>query len=372
MSVFTFSDEERQLQTTVRSFLAEFVDNEYLNAQEESETGYEAARWASICELGWTGAHLPDRAGGADGTLVDAALIAREAGRAAYASPLLSTLRAATAADALGTDKAYDDVLSGIAGGEIAALVAPPDRPVVAEPADAGFRLRGGPVVVEWLAQADWAICVLPTTATDWIATAVPAEELRGRASDVSSIDNERMVSLDLAGLILAEASVRTPRLQASDAAYALARADLLRASAMVGGAQDVVERTATYVVERHQFGQPLGKFQAVRQHAARMVIAADGAELLCDDALSRIDSGPAETAIAKAAVFAAGRAYVDVVLTAAQLHGGVGTTVEHILHHHFRRAKAMQLRSGKRAARARELHEALVVRGEAAEGSLW
>ena len=76
-----------------------------------------------------------------------------------------------------------------------------------------------------------------------------------------------------------------------------------------------------------------------------------------------------AETAIAAAALFAAGRSYVEVVLTAAQVHGGVGTTVEHILHHHFRRAKAMRLRSGRRANRLRELHEALVVRHE---GSLW
>ena len=75
------------------------------------------------------------------------------------------------------------------------------------------------------------------------------------------------------------------------------------------------------------------------------------------------------QTAIAAAALFAAGRSYVEVVLTAAQVHGGVGTTVEHILHHHFRRAKAMQLRSGKRANRLRELHEALVVQPE---GSLW
>jgi alkylation response protein AidB-like acyl-CoA dehydrogenase len=104
------------------------------------------------------------------------------------------------------------------------------------------------------------------------------------------------------------------------------------------------------------------------------MVIATDGARLLCDDALTRAEpdsgeTGAGQTAIAAAALFAAGRSYVEVVLTAAQVHGGVGTTVEHILHHHFRRAKAMQLRSGKRANRLRELHEALVVRPE---GSLW
>jgi alkylation response protein AidB-like acyl-CoA dehydrogenase len=78
---------------------------------------------------------------------------------------------------------------------------------------------------------------------------------------------------------------------------------------------------------------------------------------------------GADATAIARAAAFAAGRSYVEIVLTAAQIHGGIGTTVEHVLHHHFRRAKAMQLRFGKRSNRLRELHAALVVREE---GSLW
>jgi alkylation response protein AidB-like acyl-CoA dehydrogenase len=155
----------------------------------------------------------------------------------------------------------------------------------------------------------------------------------------------------------------------AADAHYALARANLLRASAMVGGAEAVVELSAQYAKTRHQFGQPIGAFQAVRHHLARMVIAVDGARLLTEEALTQAQAGAAGTAIAAAALFAAGRSYVDVVLTGAQIHGGVGTTVEHVLHHHFRRAKSMQLRSGKRASRLRELHQALVVRHE---GGLW
>jgi len=39
------------------------------------------------------------------------------------------------------------------------------------------------------------------------------------------------------------------------------------------------------------------------------------------------------------------------VTVTAAQLFAGVGATKDHRLHHHFRRAKAMQLRLGSRAS---------------------
>ncbi|KAA1423006.1 acyl-CoA dehydrogenase [Mumia zhuanghuii] len=372
MTAFTLSEEETQVQATARAFLRDFVDNTYLNEQEESPTGFEASRWGRMRDLGWSSVHLPARVGGADGTLVDAALITRECGRAAYASPLLQTLRSATVLDAIAADKTYDDVLAGIVGGAIATLVAPPDRTVMAESVADGFALSGPPVVVEWLAQAEWVVLVLPTVERGWLGAVVTADSFGERAVDVPSIDNERMVRLDLDGMVLPSEAVRTTDLSAEDAAYALARADLLRASAMVGGAQDVVERSATYALERHQFGQPLGKFQAVRHHLARMVIAADGAQLLCDDALNRALPGAQETAVARAALFAAGRSYMDVVLTAAQVHGGVGTTVEHVLHHHFRRAKAMQLRSGRRSSRLRELHQGLVVRREAVEGSLW
>jgi alkylation response protein AidB-like acyl-CoA dehydrogenase len=136
-----------------------------------------------------------------------------------------------------------------------------------------------------------------------------------------------------------------------------------------VGGCESVLELSARYARERVQFGQPIGAFQAVRHHLGRMMIATDAARLACNDALTRALPGSGESAIAAVALFAAGRSYVEVVLTAAQVHGAIGTTTEHILHHHFTRAKAMQLRCGRPASRLREIHAALVVRGE---GSLW
>lgn len=372
MTAFAPTEQEAQVSATARAFLADFVDNTYLNGQQESRTGYDAATWSRMCGLGWTALHLPARVGGADGTLVDAALIARELGRAAYASPLLQALRVGTVLTTLTADKTYDDVLTRIAEGCVAVLVAPPDRPVVADPVDGELRLSGGPCVVEWFGQSGVAVLVLPSSDGTWASAVVPRERLDAHATDVPSVDNERMSRVELSGVVLPADTVRATAIPEHAARYALARADLLRASAMVGGCQDVVERTARYALERHQFGQPIGGFQAVRQHLARMVIATDGAQLLCDDALTRAEPDADEYAIAAAALFAAGRSYVDVVLTAAQVHGGVGTTVEHVLHHHFRRAKAMQLRAGRRANRLRELHQALVVRRGARKGSLW
>lgn len=365
------TQQEALLAKTARDYFADFVDNSYLNQQEASDQGYEPARWKQLCDLGWTAVNLPERVGGAGGTLAEAGLVAREVGGAAFASPLLQTMRVGTALDALDAGPRFDDVLAQIVDGQPAALVAPPDRTVAAQPAGEGaYRLSGPPTVVEWLAEAGLVVLLLPVASSGrWLCAIVTQDDLSGRVTAVPSIDNERMARLDLDGLRLTAASVRRDDIDARTAEGALAKANLLRASLMVGGCESVLERSVKYAKERVQFGQPIGAFQAVRHHLARMMIATDAARLACNDALTRAQPGADESAIAAVALFVAGRSYVEAVLTAAQVHGGVGTTTEHILHHHFTRAKAMQLRSGKRANRLREIHAALTCRHE---GSLW
>jgi alkylation response protein AidB-like acyl-CoA dehydrogenase len=185
----------------------------------------------------------------------------------------------------------------------------------------------------------------------------------------VPCVDNERAARLEVEGLRLESQFVLSREITETEARSALGRADLFRASLMVGGCEAVLERSARYALERIQFGRPIGAFQAVRHHLARMVIATDGARLAVNEALTRAESDSDESAIAAVAVFAAARSYVEVALTGAQIHAAVGTTTEHVLHHHFLRAKSMQLRCGQRANRLREICDALVARHE---GSLW
>ncbi|MCX4096835.1 acyl-CoA dehydrogenase family protein [Nocardia sp. alder85J] len=366
------SEDIALLGNSARDFLADFVDNTYLNDRESSDEGYEPARWRRLCDLGWTAASLPDRVGGLGGGLAAAAAVAVQIGRAAFASPWLPTVRAATVLDTLGADRRFDAVLSDIAGGTIHALVAPPDPgPRVEVSFGGGHRLTGPAVVVEWLDQSEMVVLLLPRDpggpdAEDlWVCAVIPADRLRDRYTVLRSVDNEHSARLDLDGLVLDREFLIADALPGADVAYALGRANLLRTAVMVGGGEAVLEFTARYARERVQFGRPIGGFQAVRHLLARMAIAADAARLTYDEALAALSTPDADavrdTTPAAIASFVAGRSYTEIVLTAAQVHGGVGTTVEHILHHHFRRAKAAQLRSGRRADRLRELTDALV-----------
>ncbi|MFC5745600.1 acyl-CoA dehydrogenase family protein [Actinomadura rugatobispora] len=364
------TEDETLLAETVRGYFADFVDNAYLNGQEDTDEGYDPGRWKQLCELGWTGVNLPTHVGGGDGTLAEAGIVLRECGRAAFASPLLRSSMAANVLLGVDAGGRFDGVLARIAQGTPTALVAPPDRTVAAAEVDGGYQIGGAATVVEWLAQSEQVVLLLPVAdSANWLCAVVARALLDARSIAVPSIDNERVTRLDLDGFHLASQDAEFVEVPAATALRALARADLLRASSMVGGCEAVLERTVAYALERVQFGQAIGAFQAVRHHAARIAIATDAARLACNEALARADAGEDVTATGAVALFAAGRSYVSAVLTAAQVHGGVGTTTEHVLHHHFRRAKAMQLRSGKRAERLREIHHALVVRHE---GSLW
>ncbi|WP_161632181.1 acyl-CoA dehydrogenase family protein [Nakamurella lactea] len=362
-----YTDDETALADSAEGWL-KFVDNGYLNKQEQTDNGYEEQRWSELTDLGWASIALPERVGGAAGTLAQVGVALRECGRAGYATPLLSTARAVTLLDLVqGRDTVFDGVLRGVVAGNALALVAPPDGQLGVRPDGDGYLLEGRASTVEWLAQADSAVFAVPVANTDEVLVAV----LQTGGLDITpvpSIDNELQATLTPGARVGAD--VPAVVVPAAAAARALGRADLLRASSMVGGCEAVLDLTAKYALERHQFGQPIGAFQAVRQHLGRMSMALDAARLSTNEALSLEPESPARPAAMDAvALFVAGRSYVEVALTAAQLHGGIGTTVDHVLHHHYRRAKGMQLRSGRPANRLREIHRSLVVRGD---GGLW
>ncbi|MDF1670069.1 MAG: acyl-CoA dehydrogenase family protein [Roseovarius sp.] len=116
-----------------------------------------------------------------------------------------------------------------------------------------------------------------------------------------------------------------------------------------VGSMHELITMTADYLKTREQFDQPLSEFQALRHKLADMVIwtaRARSAALMAANALEETGN-PAQghrIASAKAECARAGR---RVGQMAIQLHGGVGTTEELEVGHHFRSLEAMGLRFG-------------------------
>jgi alkylation response protein AidB-like acyl-CoA dehydrogenase len=124
----------------------------------------------------------------------------------------------------------------------------------------------------------------------------------------------------------------------------------------MVGSASRVLDLSVEYAKSRHQFGKPIGSFQAVSHKIADMLVQTEGARAASYYACWAIAADSVDrslaVSIAKACTSDAIR---FVAANGIQVHGGIGYTWEHDAHLYFRRAKAAEVTFGD-AAYHREL----------------
>ena len=114
-----------------------------------------------------------------------------------------------------------------------------------------------------------------------------------------------------------------------------------------VGIADWAVHTAAEYAKIRHQFGRPIGQFQAVKHRCARMLVGgrAGGRRGLGRGARTRRTAArrqASEFAAAAAAVLAADAA-VSCAHECIQVLGGIGYTWEHEAHLYYRRAMTLR-----------------------------
>jgi alkylation response protein AidB-like acyl-CoA dehydrogenase len=115
-----------------------------------------------------------------------------------------------------------------------------------------------------------------------------------------------------------------------------------------IGGAAWCVETAAAYAAVREQFGQPIGRFQAVKHRCADLLCALERARAATWDAL-RADGDEELLAVALAAALAP-EAYATAAKGCLQVLGGIGFTWEHDVHLHLKRALATRAQVGAAA----------------------
>jgi alkylation response protein AidB-like acyl-CoA dehydrogenase len=119
-------------------------------------------------------------------------------------------------------------------------------------------------------------------------------------------------------------------------------------AATMVGACRRVLDLVLVHIKERHQFGVPIGSFQAVKHLAVDMHLAIERAGALHQfAALTIAEDDPRRSVAASMAKAAAGDCQRIVVRQGIQLFGGLGFTWENDLHLYLRRAKAGELLLG-------------------------
>ena len=114
-----FSDEQQQLRETVRRLCAEYAPISAVRAMEDDATGYPAELWKQLGEVGVNGLLIPEEHGGSAQSMLEAAIVYEELGRALAPSPhFVSAVVSASALLAAASDAQKSAWLPRIASGE--------------------------------------------------------------------------------------------------------------------------------------------------------------------------------------------------------------------------------------------------------------
>jgi len=284
--------------------------------------------WREFAQLGLTALRVPEEVGGLGRPPIDGVLAAQALGRGWLLEPFIDcALAAATALARAPRGAARDAALVAIAEGS--SIVVP-----LAEPRIAACTVHG---TAPHAAVADAVIfangerlCLLPLA---------DAERTNWRQFDGTAA-GEFTCSLE-AAVVLAQG-----RDCAAAMAGAAAMARLGRIAEGVGLARAVLDLTADYLRTRRQFGQPIGRFQALAHRMADLAIRCEQAQSLLLAAAMKLDAADGARAL-DAAQWMAHRALRSIGQEAIQLHGGIGMTDELAVSHYVKRLLAIELELG-------------------------
>lgn len=354
----TLTEEQELISSTAREFLEARCPISHVREMVSDPAGYSSGLWKEMADLGWTGMAFPEEHGGFGAGFLELGLVIEEMGRYLLPGPFLPTVVLCGMTIARhGTEDQKDNRLSGIAGGDVVmsyARAAPragwgysgSDVRVAADGEE--YALSGTAMFVPY-AHVAAELLVIAQHGDDpdrLTAFLVPTEGLTTEALDTIGSDHHSRVVFD--GSRVTEADIVGGEGHGQEVAETAAAHGAAAACAeMVGGAQRVLDMTVQYASERQQFDTPIGAFQAIQHHCATMGVDVLSSRLMAFEAIWHLAEGldAAESvSMAKAWV---SDAYRRVCALGHQVHGAIGFTAEHELHHYLRHAIARELAFG-------------------------
>jgi alkylation response protein AidB-like acyl-CoA dehydrogenase len=171
-------------------------------------------------------------------------------------------------------------------------------------------------------------------------------------------LDESRQLSVVVADTIVDPSALRRFEGDPADQVRRLFdRASTAIACDSLGVSEAMLSATVSYASVRHQFGRPIGSFQAVKHACADMFVRISVARQLVRAAVDAVaaDNADATTATSMAKAYVCGAA-VDIAGKAMQLHGGIGYTWESGIHVYLKRALLNRSLFGSPAAHRKNL----------------
>ncbi|MFF0096026.1 acyl-CoA dehydrogenase family protein [Streptomyces canus] len=354
---FAFSEEQEQLGRTVRAFLAHTSPETETRRLMETPEGYDRALWRRMgTELGLQGLAVPEEYGGAGCGPVEVGVVMEEMGRALLCAPFLSSAVLATTTLLRCADEdARKRLLPGLASGELVGTLALTEDSARWDAA--GVRLTARESNGSWLLTGHKTF-VLDGATADVVLTVARAADGIGVFcvdGDAAGLTREPLPTMDPTRrqARLDYRDVTATRLRTHGDGWGLVsevldRAAVALAAEQVGVASRALDMAVEYAKVRHQFGRPIGSFQAVKHLLADVLLEVESARAAAHYALLASENEdpelPAVASLAKAFCSDAG---VQATEENIQVHGGIGFTWEHPAHLYLKRAKTSQLLFG-------------------------
>jgi alkylation response protein AidB-like acyl-CoA dehydrogenase len=318
---FGFDDDQIGFRDAVRDLLDKECPPEVVRGAWESPPGaLDRAVWSRLDDMGVLTTLVPEAAGGLGLDERSLVLVLEETGRAALPHPIVDSAAVAAPliAESGGGPAARTEDLGMVAtdlAGPHVACAADADWLLLRDPASPGLHLVDPRSVV--LRSVDTVDRGRRAATVEWLP-----------APGTLVVDDPAAVE---------------------DAAD---RGAFGAAAQLVGLGQRMLDLTVAYVIEREQFGVPIGSFQAVKHRLADalrdLAFARPAVHRAAHSLATRSPDRRRDVSMAKALSSDAARA---VGRAALQCHGAIGYTVEHDLHLYLKRTWALAVAWGDAAS---------------------
>jgi len=342
----TLTDDQKMLQQTAASFLAEegSIAKQLRHWRGiNCSDGFGHGLWKQFAELGLTAICIPESHGGLGLGATEAAIVLEEIGRNLTPSPFLGTSVVAARAieNTEHADRWYPRILSGEA---VLALAvdegprhAPEETALEAKRQGNGFVLKGAKQFVVQGGSADMIVTAARTAGspgeTEGLTLfAVPKGATGLEIESTSLVDSSKAARLSFHNVELdADAVIGDVDGGLRPLKRALAAGNSGAAAELVGVAAGASARTLDYLRQRKQFGKLIGEFQALQHRAAHLHVEIEIARAATFKAAKLLDISDegADLHVSVAKAKAAEVASLA-VREGVQMHGGIGMTDEH------------------------------------------
>ncbi|MFC0588203.1 acyl-CoA dehydrogenase family protein [Novosphingobium aquiterrae] len=371
----SYTETQDMLRDTLARFLADTYDFETRKKMIASPDGRDPGIWRALSsELGLTSAPFAEEYGGMGGGHLENLIMMEELGKVIAVEPWLQTVVIGGGAlTAVGGALAAEVIPQIIAGDCVIAwaYAEPTGRYDLANVATtakkdgAGYVLNGHKAVVY---AAPWASHLLVTARTGGSQRERAGVDLfliDAKAAGITRRDYPTVDGFRASEVYFENVAVPAEALLPGGIDLIEQIADQATMGICAEGtgiARKLLDGTVEYTKQRKQFGQPIGKFQALQHRMADMLVEAEQIASMTLMGTLKLDLPAAErkaaVSLAKAKV---ARSIKFVGQAAIQTHGGIGITMELAIGHYFKRATMIENQFGSADAHL-DRYEALTL----------